>query len=64
MERGDVTARTAGSKSSQNSDVVWYNVKASIRQIETWSDVKQVWASVHFSFRTVLCTDDSLLPHD
>ena len=58
MERGDVTARTAGSKSSHNSDVVWYNVKASIRQIETWSDVKQVWASVHLSARTVLCTDD------
>lgn len=58
MERGDVTARTAGSKSSHNSDVVWYNVKASIRQIETWSDVKQVLASVHLSARTVLCTDD------
>ena len=43
--RGDVTARSAASRQSQR-EAVTYNVKASIRQIETWQFVKRSYLSL------------------
>ena len=43
--RGDLTARSAASRQSQR-EAVAYNVKASIRQIETWQYVKRSYLSL------------------
>ena len=46
MEQGNLTARSSASKQLDNVKVVVYNVKASIRQIETWDDVKSGYLSL------------------